>query len=104
MSGYRTPHYNKAIGNGQFSRHVWGGAADVFVDEDGNGVMDDLNRDGNVTRADSAWLSRFVDGMERRGQMDSLASAGRKRTTIPGQEFPPGGGAAPLRWFSVPAR
>ena len=33
MSGYRTPYYNKLIGNVKYSRHVWGGAADVFVDE-----------------------------------------------------------------------
>ena len=32
MSGYRTPHYNMAIGNVKYSRHVWGGAADIFVD------------------------------------------------------------------------
>lgn len=29
MSGYRTPYYNKAIGNVQYSRHVWGAAADI---------------------------------------------------------------------------
>jgi hypothetical protein len=68
MSGYRTPHYNHTIGNGQYSRHVWGGAADVFVDENGDGRMDDLNGDGKVNRADSEWLSAFVDAMERRGE------------------------------------
>ena len=30
MSGYRTPYYNGAIGNVRYSRHVWGGAADIF--------------------------------------------------------------------------
>ena len=68
MSGYRTPHYNHTIGNGQYSRHVWGGAADVFVDENGDGRMDDMNGDGRVNRADSEWLSAFVDAMERRGE------------------------------------
>jgi hypothetical protein len=68
MSGYRTPHYNHAIGNGRYSRHVWGGAADVFVDETGNGVMDDLNGDGRVTRADAEWLAEFIDAMEERGE------------------------------------
>jgi len=68
MSGYRTPAYNKAIGNGLYSRHVWGGAADVFVDDNGDGVMDDLNGDGRVSRADSEWLARFVDSLERKGQ------------------------------------
>lgn len=68
MSGYRTPAYNKAIGNGAYSRHVWGGAADVFVDDNGDGVMDDLNGDGEVSRADSEWLARFVDSLERKGR------------------------------------
>lgn len=31
MSGYRTPHYNQAIENVKFSRHVFGDAADIFV-------------------------------------------------------------------------
>jgi len=68
MSGYRTPAYNKAIGNGLYSRHVWGGAADVFVDDNGDGVMDDLNGDGKISRADSEWLARFVDSLERKGR------------------------------------
>jgi len=72
MSGYRTPAYNKGIGNGQYSRHVWGGAADVYVDEDGNGVMDDLNGDGRVSRADSTWLAGFVDGLERKDAFGDL--------------------------------
>jgi len=29
MSGYRTPYYNKLIGNVKYSRHVWGGATGV---------------------------------------------------------------------------
>jgi uncharacterized protein YcbK (DUF882 family) len=33
MSGYRTPYYNKAIGNVKYSRHIYGGAADIFIDE-----------------------------------------------------------------------
>ena len=27
MSGYRTPYYNKAIGNGIYSRHIYGGGS-----------------------------------------------------------------------------
>ncbi len=30
MSGFRTPFYNRAIGNVQSSRHIYGGAADIF--------------------------------------------------------------------------
>lgn len=72
MSGYRTPNYNQAIGNGKYSRHVWGGAADVYVDDNSDGVMDDLNGDGKVTRADSEWLARFVDSLEREGRFGDL--------------------------------
>lgn len=72
MSGYRTPSYNQAIGNGKYSRHVWGGAADVYVDDNSDGVMDDLNGDGKVSRADSEWLARFVDSLERKGRFGDL--------------------------------
>ncbi|NBC17592.1 MAG: hypothetical protein GVY18_09800, partial [Bacteroidetes bacterium] len=52
MSGFRTPHYNASIGNRtKYSRHLYGGAADIFVDVDADGAMDDLNDDGRVTRA-----------------------------------------------------
>ena len=56
MSGYRTPQYNKAIGNVKFSRHVYGDAADIFVDNDGNYRMDDLNKDGAVSIKDAGFL------------------------------------------------
>ena len=52
MSGYRTPHYNRAIGNVALSRHVWGAAADIFVDEDGDDYMDDINGDGKSDTSD----------------------------------------------------
>lgn len=62
MSGYRTPFYNQAIGNVKYSRHVWGGAADVFVDVDPrDGVMDDLNGDGKLDVQDAGVLYEWVD-------------------------------------------
>ncbi|MDT0630930.1 D-Ala-D-Ala carboxypeptidase family metallohydrolase [Rubrivirga litoralis] len=65
MSGYRTPAYNAAIGNTTvYSRHLYGDAADVFVDEDGDGRMDDLNGDGVVDQADAEWLAALADGVE----------------------------------------
>ena len=65
MSGYRTPAYNRQIGNVQYSRHQWGDASDIFVDEDGNGWMDDLNDDGRVDRADARVLYEVVDSLDR---------------------------------------
>lgn len=71
MSGYRTPSYNEAIGNVAYSRHLWGGAADIFIDNDGDGIMDDLNGDGRLDIKDARVLQRIAlelsgDGIWRR--------------------------------------
>jgi len=64
MSGYRTPYYNRAIGNVKYSRHLWGDAADIFIDENPkDGIMDDLNRDGRIDYRDAAILYDIIDGM-----------------------------------------
>lgn len=62
MSGYRTPYYNRLIGNTTTrSRHLYGGAADIFIDMNGDGVMDDITGDNRVTRADAERLARIVE-------------------------------------------
>lgn len=63
MSGYRTPHYNEAIGNVKYSRHLWGGAADIYLDGDLDGMMDDLNRDGKIDYRDADIIYRIIDSM-----------------------------------------
>ncbi len=64
MSGYRTPHYNKAIGNVKYSRHCWGGAADIFIDENPkDDMMDDLNKDGKINHEDAKVLYDIIDEM-----------------------------------------
>jgi hypothetical protein len=64
MSGYRTPVYNAEIGNQTTtSRHLFGDAADVYVDRDGDGRMDDLDGDGSVTDADARVLFAWIDEM-----------------------------------------
>jgi hypothetical protein len=63
MSGYRTPYYNKVIGNVSHSRHLWGDAADIFIDEDRDGFMDDLNRDGKSDFRDAKLLERLIDDL-----------------------------------------
>jgi len=64
MSGYRTPYYNKVIGNVKYSRHLWGGAADIFIDESPkDGIMDDLNHDGRIDYRDAAVLYDIIDQM-----------------------------------------
>jgi hypothetical protein len=70
MSGFRTPQYNErgvgAGGRAQNSRHQYGDAADVFVDNDGDGGMDDLNGDGRVNTGDARYLAQVVEQVERR--------------------------------------
>jgi hypothetical protein len=62
MSGYRTPYYNKAIGNVKYSRHIYGGAADIFVDENPKDeMMDDLNKDGKIDYKDAAIIYEIID-------------------------------------------
>jgi hypothetical protein len=85
MSGYRTPYYNERIGNVRDSQHTMGTAADVFVDRHVDGRMDDLDRDGRVSRDDARWLFGLVDAMDRApgsrwrgglGDYDSTAAHG----------------------------
>ena len=68
MSGFRTPIYNHGGGNtggrASLSRHMYGDAADIFVDNDRNGVMDDLNGDGRVDPADSEVVARAAERVE----------------------------------------
>ena len=66
MSGFRTPDYNRTIGNrSTYSRHIAGDAVDIFVDKDGDDRMDDLNGDGRINRRDSRYLLAFVDDMDQ---------------------------------------
>jgi Peptidase M15 len=38
MSGYRTPWYNARLGNVAYSRHMWGDAADIYIDASSTGA------------------------------------------------------------------
>lgn len=69
MSGFRTPQYNEQGvgakgGRASLSRHMYGDASDVFVDADGDGVMDDLNGDGKATVADARVLFQVAESVE----------------------------------------
>lgn len=75
MSGFRTPAYNRAIGNTtDFSRHLWGDAADIYVDVDGDDQMDDLNGNGRSDVGDARWLAGVVERMVARD--DPFATPG----------------------------
>lgn len=68
MSGFRTPQYNQTggdpSGRAGLSRHMYGDAADIFIDNDHNGSMDDLNQDGRVDIADSRMILAAVNRVE----------------------------------------
>jgi len=69
MSGFRTPQYNALEvgpkgGRASQSRHMYGDAADVFVDADGDGVMDDLDGDGKITIRDARVLFEVAEAVE----------------------------------------
>jgi uncharacterized protein YcbK (DUF882 family) len=68
MSGFRTPRYNRAGGNtggrASLSRHMYGDAADVFVDNDRDGTMDDLTGDGRVDTADAEVIGKAAERVE----------------------------------------
>lgn len=69
MSGFRTPQYNvgggSTAGRAGLSRHMYGDAADVYIDNDGNGTMDDLNRDGRIDVRDAWFMHESVERVER---------------------------------------
>ncbi len=68
MSGFRTPQYNARDvsrgGRARDSQHMYGGAADIYVDADADGRMDDLDGDGRVTVRDAKWLGAVAERVE----------------------------------------
>ena len=68
-SGFRTPDRNRAVrgeGSARDSRHQFGDAADVYIDQVGNGKMSDLNGDGRVSFADVKMILDAVERVEAR--------------------------------------
>lgn len=84
MSGYRTPYYNRAIGNSTtYSRHLWGDAADIFIDEEPrDGKMDDLNQDGVIDTHDADVIYQLIENVsEPRLQKILMGGLARYRET-----------------------
>lgn len=84
MSGYRTPYYNRAIGNRTtYSRHLWGDAADIYIDEEPrDGKMDDLNEDGVIDAHDADVIYQLIESAaEPRIQKIMLGGLARYRET-----------------------
>jgi hypothetical protein len=69
LSGFRAPYYNdRGVGEGmaRASRHQFGDAADLIIDHDRDGRMDDLNRDGRVDLRDTGPISAAIARVEAR--------------------------------------
>ena len=83
LSGYRTPYYNKLIGNVKYSRHVWGGAADIFIDENPkDDMMDDLDKNGKINYHDAAIIYDIIDTMHgKHFYVPFIGGLGRYRKT-----------------------
>ena len=67
LSGFRSPQYNsRGVGEGmaRASRHQFGDAADIIVDANRDGRMDDLNNDGRVDFSDTQVIDRAVGLVE----------------------------------------
>lgn len=65
MSGYRTPYYNSKIGNETgYSRHLYGDAMDIYVDQNRDGNMDDVNRDGRIDSSDARFILRIAEEID----------------------------------------
>lgn len=72
MSGYRTPYYNKQLDDTKYSLHQWGRAADIFLDKDGNGRMDDFNKDKIVSRDDAVALATLIEELAKTAELKSF--------------------------------
>ncbi|HMA22044.1 MAG TPA: hypothetical protein VKO87_14640 [Gemmatimonadaceae bacterium] len=68
LSGFRTPQYNLALGDesgrARDSRHQFGDAADIYIDSNHDGRMDDLNGDGRVNFRDVRVILAAVERVE----------------------------------------
>lgn len=73
VSLYRSPYFNKKIGNNtDFSRHLYGDAADIYIDNSGNSWMDDLNGDGQSTKADADILYELAVKFDQKKEFSHL--------------------------------
>jgi hypothetical protein len=68
VSAFRTPSYNVSggdpSGRAGLSRHMYGDAMDVVIDNDGDNLMDDLNGDGRVNVKDARVLGAAAAAVE----------------------------------------
>ena len=73
VSLYRTPYFNKKLGNDtDLSRHLFGDAADIYIDNSGNDWMDDLTGNGKSDLADAQILYDLVLKFDQKKEFSYL--------------------------------
>ncbi|MFW5809789.1 MAG: peptidase M15A [Halanaerobium sp.] len=73
VSIYRTPYFNRELGNDtDFSRHIFGDAADIYIDNDGDDWMDDLNGDGQSNKTDADVLAELAVEFDQKDKFSHL--------------------------------
>ena len=89
LSGFRTPRANARgarSARSPESRHQYGDAADVIVDVNGDGRMDDLNGDGRSDHRDAEVFVEAIDRVEAK-YPDLVGGTGLYRNTAAGGTF-----------------
>ncbi|WP_202944398.1 D-Ala-D-Ala carboxypeptidase family metallohydrolase [Parvularcula bermudensis] len=99
MSGFRTPFYNTAIGSARLSRHMYGDASDIYIDvAPADGVMDDLNRDGQLTKADANFLYDYAADLFANSNVDAGGIGAYGTNAVHGPFVHIDGRGRPARW------
>ena len=86
-SGFRTPLHNSGVeGSARDSRHLYGDAADVAIDADGDGTLDDFRRlpcgiSGRLDRADASGIGRRIGRVQQPALRHAILSHRRPRRT-----------------------
>lgn len=74
VSIYRTPYFNKEIGNNtDHTRHIYGDAADIYIDSIGDDQMDDLNNDGIIDINDARIMANLAIKFDKNPKYSKLA-------------------------------
>ena len=99
MSGWRSPFYNTAIGSAKLSRHMYGDAADVYIDHaPRDGVMDDINGDGKVTKADANFMYDYSEELFDEEDVVSGGLGSYKANAVHGPFVHVDARGRPARW------
>lgn len=99
MSGFRTPFYNYAIGSAKYSRHMYGDATDIYIDtKPRDGVMDDINGDGVVTKADANFLYDYAQKLYSTADVSKGGIGSYKANAVHGPFVHVDGRGRAARW------